>query len=253
MYGSYRVAAMAVIILFMSLGCTSKFDLSQPTLLDRIKALESMQEDSQKARQELEKKNFHLTERVNQLGMDLANLSLELERLQPSAVPSEVQAPVKSVLPDNEVTHHPVRQEPHKDMATPKKAQGKAKPAAKAKDVYATALHRLESRQPQAARKLLQAFIKQFPQTSLVPNALYWLGETHFDEDQFAQAILAFKKVPETYPRDPKAPDALFKIISCYLRLGDRQNATFYLGVLIREYPKSRASRLARDRFAALL
>ena len=96
-------------------------------------------------------------------------------------------------------------------------------------------------------------FIRDYPKSSLLPNAHYWLGETYFDQHKFVEAILAFKDVPDLFPKHHKAPDALLKIVSCYMWLDDEQNATFYLGLLLKGYPNARATKLARKRYAKLM
>jgi TolA-binding protein len=44
-------------------------------------------------------------------------------------------------------------------------------------------------------------FLKQYPKDSLVPNALYWLGETHYVQKNFADAAEAFDIVTQGYAR----------------------------------------------------
>ncbi|MFP4128056.1 MAG: tetratricopeptide repeat protein, partial [Desulfonatronovibrio sp.] len=83
--------------------------------------------------------------------------------------------------------------------------------------------------------------------SKLVPNAWYWLAETHYTEKDFPQAILGFRQVLEKFPENPKAPDALLKIGYSYERLKDFRNALFYLSVVTQDYPDSSAARKASD------
>lgn len=102
------------------------------------------------------------------------------------------------------------------------------------------------------AQKEFQAFIQQYPKSILLPNAYYWLGECEYAQKQFVQAIIAFKEVSNRYPHHPKAADALLKMGFAYEKLGDLENARFYLQKILDRYPQSHASALAKNKLAKL-
>lgn len=102
--------------------------------------------------------------------------------------------------------------------------------------------------QPLKARALLNQYISENPKAKLTPNALYWLGETYYSEKSFAQSILKFKEVSRRFPKASKVPDSMLKIGLAYDKLGDRENATFYLKTLIEDYPRSAPAGIARER-----
>ncbi|MBU1248074.1 MAG: tetratricopeptide repeat protein, partial [Proteobacteria bacterium] len=81
---------------------------------------------------------------------------------------------------------------------------------------------------------------------NLMPNALYWKGETYYAQKNYPQAILTFKDVTQRYPRHAKAQDALLKIGMSYKNSGDTDNAVLYLRTLVDEHPNASASALAR-------
>ena len=72
-------------------------------------------------------------------------------------------------------------------------------------------LVRLE-KDPAEGRKILQQFLEDDPQSGLVPNALYWIGESYYQEKNYAQAILTFKDVTRRFPKHHKAAASLLKI-----------------------------------------
>jgi tol-pal system protein YbgF len=127
----------------------------------------------------------------------------------------------------------------------PRRAAGSEDQAA-----YDAALALYERHQPNAAQERFQAFLDQYPQSALVPNALYWLGESHYAAGRMDLAIMQFKKVAETYPRHTKAAAALLKAGYAYARLGDRENARFYWQILLDDFPDSAPAALARKRLA---
>jgi tol-pal system protein YbgF len=122
-------------------------------------------------------------------------------------------------------------------------------PAAGAEQAaYDAALQLYERRQPNAAQENFQNFLQLYPDSTLAPNALYWLGESHYAAGRMDLAIMQFKKVAETYPRHPKAAAALLKAGYAYARLGDRENARFYWQILLDDFPDSAPAALARKR-----
>ena len=80
----------------------------------------------------------------------------------------------------------------------------------------------------------------------MLPNALYWIGESWFVEKSYPQAILALKDVTRRFPRHHKAAAALLKIGMAYQRLGEKDNAALYLRALLQDHPKSEPAPAAR-------
>lgn len=102
------------------------------------------------------------------------------------------------------------------------------------------------------ARNGFDSFVKKYPNNELVPNALYWTGETYYSQKQYPQAILAFKEVTGRYPKHAKSAAALLKIGMSYDRVGDPNNAVFYLRALVEDFPKSNPAALARKELKRL-
>ncbi len=111
---------------------------------------------------------------------------------------------------------------------------------------YTEAVRLTRSGNTEKGRQMLRAFIMEYPDSPLVPNAYYWLGETYYHDKRYAQAILTFKEVTSRFPKDPKAAASMLKIGYSYEMLGDKDNARFYLNALAEDYPKSEPARLAR-------
>jgi len=105
---------------------------------------------------------------------------------------------------------------------------------------------------PEEGRKVLTEFLDVDPQSALVPNALYWIGESYFQEKNYAQAIMTFKDVTRRFPKHHKAAASLLKIGMSYVMMGEKDNATLYLRALLREFPKSEPAPAARKKLAEL-
>jgi len=132
--------------------------------------------------------------------------------------------------------------------AKPQKTANKAGPAA----TYEKGLSLVRGQEPEKGRKVLESFVQSWPGHELVPNALYWIGESHYSEKRLDQAILTFMDVYRRYPKHPKASAALLKTAYSYEKLGDLRNARFYLTVLLEDFPDSDPAPLARRKMAQI-
>lgn len=82
-------------------------------------------------------------------------------------------------------------------------------------------------------------FLKVYPRDSLVPNALYWLGETHYVQRNYADAAEAFDLVMQGYGNSPKAPDSMLKRGMALAALGKKADACGVLRQLPGKYPSA--------------
>lgn len=155
---------------------------------------------------------------------------------------------VKSA-PDGQGTITPAAAEPRpaRVAAVPPKAAKQASPARTPEQQYAAALKSYEARHYEQAREQFAAFMDTFQGHKLLPNALYWTGETWYAQGRYERAAQAFAQVVQSYPRHAKSPDALLKLAYAAMRQGRVDQAKSYLDRLEDNYPDSGASRLGRQ------
>lgn len=122
----------------------------------------------------------------------------------------------------------------------------------KAETQYEQGLALVRAGDVEKGRALLDGFIGDHPKHPLVPNALYWMGETYYHEKRYAQAVLTFKEVVRRFPKHDKAAAAMLKTGFSYDQLGDKSNARFYLQTLIEDYPSSSPAAIARKHLASM-
>lgn len=103
-----------------------------------------------------------------------------------------------------------------------------------------------------AARNGFMAFLSEYPNSDLAPNARYWLGETYYRENDYQKAIEAYNQVEIQYPRSEKVPDAIFKKGLAYLELKDKERAESAFKQVITLYPKSPQAGKASDKLSKL-
>ncbi|MGA9851738.1 MAG: tol-pal system protein YbgF [Gammaproteobacteria bacterium] len=91
-------------------------------------------------------------------------------------------------------------------------------------------------------------FIQQYPQSSLVPNAEFWMGEAHYQMSDFQGALVNYQAVVQGYPNSTKAPDALLKTGYSQYEMGNYKAARKTLESVISQYPGTSVASLAKQR-----
>lgn len=107
------------------------------------------------------------------------------------------------------------------------------------KQLYETAYGHLLQQDYGAAQAGFRDFLKTYPQDPLAPNALYWLGESHYVQRNYADAAEAFDLVVSAYGASSKAPDAQLKRGMSLAQLGKRQDACSVLRGVASKFPSA--------------
>ena len=119
-------------------------------------------------------------------------------------------------------------------------------------EMYEYAVGQVKAGSPKKGREILTAFTAQHPGHKLLPNVLYWRGESYYSEQDYENAILAFQDVVDKYSDSDKAPDAIYKQGLSFLALKDKKNARILLNLITTKYPKSPAAELARKQLSQI-
>lgn len=93
-----------------------------------------------------------------------------------------------------------------------------------------------------------QIFNRNFPRSTLVPSAQYWIGNSLYATRDFRGAIAAQRQLIAQYPESAKASDALLNIASSQSELGDLQAARITLQEVATKYPATEAGVKAKQR-----
>jgi tol-pal system protein YbgF len=88
----------------------------------------------------------------------------------------------------------------------------------------------------------LRQFLQSHPRDRLVPDAIYWLGETYLQRNRPREAAEQFLKVSTEHARAAKAPDAMLKLGIALNALGAREQACATFAELGRKYPEAPGS-----------
>jgi tol-pal system protein YbgF len=101
------------------------------------------------------------------------------------------------------------------------------------------------------ARNAFGAFLSRFPQDGLAGNATYWIGETHYQQQNYADAARNFLDTSERHASSPKAPDAMLRLGQSLGRLNQRDAACSTFSELQRRYPQAQGDVNSQARQAA--
>jgi len=199
-------------------------------LKDEVQSLRSQVEELQHAQQQMQEAG-----RNQYLDIDSRLIRLEGGTPAPAAPPAP---PVEDVAGAASV---PV------DRAPVQVQVGDAERAA-----YEAAFALLKAGQYDASARQFQAFLQQFPEGALAPNALYWLGESYYATQNYELALAQFRGLLQRFPTDQKAPGALLKLGLAQYGLGHAADAESSLAEVGRRYPGTDAARTAADRLRAI-
>lgn len=115
------------------------------------------------------------------------------------------------------------------------------------KQAYQQAFALVRSQSFPEAQIAFSEFIARHPQSAMLPNAYYWLGEVQLARGDLEGAQKAFTQVVNQYGDSNKAADAMFKLGSVFHRKGEAERASKYWQGVISVFPDTRAAKLAAN------
>lgn len=115
---------------------------------------------------------------------------------------------------------------------SPKAPVNAPKPAATADAAWKLAYADVLSKDWPGTEAAMSAFVADWPKSTRQTQAQYWLGRSHAEREQHAQAARAFLKVYETAPRSAQAPDSLLGLAKAMVGLKKPKDACRVLGEL---------------------
>lgn len=103
-----------------------------------------------------------------------------------------------------------------------------------------------------AARELYQEYARRWPSDPRAADAWFRVGELQYGAQRYREAILAYGKVAEGFPRSDKVPDAKLRAGEAMVALGLPEDAKGIFEDVVKQYPKTTAAKKARKRLADL-
>lgn len=228
------------------------------SIADRVAALEqqaaNQTQGASQANIELLNKSTQMQDEIRQLRASIEQLQNELEQARQrnreqyidleSRVNTLEQSP-ESSKPLSVVT-------PVKPAIKPSIKAGAPASVAESEAYQAAHNSLIKQGDAVAASRQFQDFLQTFPESKLVPNAWYWLGESYYIIQNYALALKSFDILTQQFPDSSKAPDALLKIAYCHIELKETDKGKKELEQLIVKYPNHPVADMARGRLRGL-
>lgn len=117
---------------------------------------------------------------------------------------------------------------------------------------FALAQKQEQAGEPVVARQLYEDWVKKWPTDPRAADAWFRIGEIRFGEKRYREAILAYGKVAQDFPRSDKAPDSIYRTAESMLALDLKDDAKAILQDLVARHPRTEAARKAKARLAEL-
>jgi tol-pal system protein YbgF len=110
-------------------------------------------------------------------------------------------------------------------------------PPASADVLYSNGLRDINGKHYDLATQEFTDYMKFYGDTDLASNAQFYLGEIAFMQGQYQQALDAYNKVIENYPKSFKTASARMRKGFCLAELGQKAAAIRELRTVVRQYP----------------
>ncbi len=105
-------------------------------------------------------------------------------------------------------------------------------------DLYRGALRLFQGQTYNPAVQEFRNFQRRCPDSKMADDAQYWIGESHYLQNDYNRAILEFNDVL-SYRRGDRVPAALFRQAQAFLAIGDKTDARLILRKLVSDYPSA--------------
>lgn len=111
---------------------------------------------------------------------------------------------------------------------------------------YDEAFDLMKQQKLDQAAASFKGFLQQYPQSNLLVNAYYWLGQIYYNQGNLDEARKAFTIVVKQYPDHQKTADSKYKLGVVLHRLGDIKQAKQVLQSVVKQFPASATGRFAK-------
>ena len=102
------------------------------------------------------------------------------------------------------------------------------------------------------SREKFKLFLSNYPESSKVGDASYWIAESYYREGEFEEAILDYQRFIDTYPSDERVPLSYLKQGLSLMKMGKNVEAKLFFETLIDKYPQSDEANTAKEKIREL-
>lgn len=105
-------------------------------------------------------------------------------------------------------------------------------------DLYRGAVQLFQGQRYNPAIQEFRTFQRRCPDSDMADDAQYWIGESHYVQNDYNRAILEFNDVL-SYRRGDRIAAALLRQAQAFLAIGDKTDARLILQKLVSDHPSA--------------
>ena len=211
--------------------------ITQQSMLELVNQIELLKREIQSLRGQIEVVNNGVESNAKRQRDMYVDLDARLRKLEPGgSAPPAAEAPAPG---------------PSTALA-PSTTTAASSAALDESRVYEAAQQLRRNGNFQGAISAFQAFLTQYPRSTLAHRAQYWIGDSYFNLRDYKNAIASQQKLMSAYPDSASSPDAMLNIASAQAELGETATARKTMDSLLSRYPSSEAAEKAKRRIATL-
>lgn len=222
-----RATAVANVELLMLL------DQMQQEIKDLRNMVEQQENTLSKMQVEQRNRYLDLDQRAQEYSKRILNL--EDKSVRPAASRTEVLAEAEPITPSSTTS------------SKPSVSNSSSAKSVNDQQAYNQAYAHVPEQRFEEATKEFQAFIRNHPDSRLIGNAYYWLGEIYMAQNRTGDAEKMFNAVVSNHPDSFKIADSKYKLGLIYARYGNNSKAKETMEAVIAEHPREPAADLARS------
>ena len=183
-------------------------------------------------------------ERIDESNVRITTLSQEVEALR-LAIP-QFTAPAAAPVDPNAPPAAPLTAAEAAAAAQPPMAPGSPQ------RMFNTALADFTSGQWGLCIQGFDMYLRSFARTDAADDAQWYIGECHYNDGKFPQAVDAYNRVITSYPKGDRVPDAYYKRGVAFTNMKQPDQARESFETLIKLFPDHDAARLAKQQLTRL-
>jgi tol-pal system protein YbgF len=187
--------------------------------------------------------------RITSLSQEIEALRMAIPRYPPPSVTTDPAASTDPALAGGAPAPVPppdtgVPAEPSPDAGVPSPP---VNPGISPQRLYDTAWTDYTAGQWALCIEGFGTYLRSFPRSEAADDAQFYIGECHFADGKYTEAMDAYTRVIANYPRGDKVPDAYYKRGIAFERLGQADRARESWETLIKLFPEAEVARLAKQ------
>ncbi len=222
-------------------------------LLKLAKLLQSEQASFKQEQRKIPAQSQIFLEKLETVNLQLIKLSEELIEIKrgfpiPSEKPEQKESPQQKESPPPEKKTEEENKKEQLEEETPTTPSARLSPA----EVFNMAYSDYRNGNFELAIDGFKMYIEQFPESPLVDDSLYWVGECYFSQKKNEEAIEQFNELILNYPRGDKIPAAYLKKGLCLVELGKKEEALSVFKLLVSKFPLEEETKIAQQKIKEL-